>query len=90
MRRRINMLRQKANEVSVRICDVVIFLCFTLFFWLIVYYLIFFACFLRNSQANAKLMKDPEPINFGAYKQKLRFTSSAVDALEVCIFRCVL
>eukprot|EP01034_Spumella_vulgaris_P028943 gene28943-35900_t len=31
---------------------------------------------------SAKYSAAPEPVNFGAYKSKLRFTSSAVDVLE--------
>jgi hypothetical protein len=29
-------------------------------------------------------VKDPLPIDFSAYKKKLKFTASAVDAIEVC------
>lgn len=32
---------------------------------------------------SAKFLKAPEAIEFGAYKNKLRFTSSAVETLEV-------
>jgi hypothetical protein len=40
--------------------------------------------FSSNTQANsAKYLKEPETINFGAYKNKLRFTGSAVESLEV-------
>ncbi len=35
-------------------------------------------------QANsAKFVKDPSPIDFSAYKKKLKFSSTAVDKLEV-------
>ena len=34
---------------------------------------------------NAKYVKATAAIDFGAYKKKLKFTGSAVDALEVSI-----
>jgi hypothetical protein len=38
-------------------------------------------CFKQAS--SAKFLKEPEAINFGAYQKKLKFTGSAVQALEV-------
>mmetsp|Transcript_45810 Transcript_45810/g.97734 ORF Transcript_45810/g.97734 Transcript_45810/m.97734 type:complete len:159 (-) Transcript_45810:89-565(-) len=49
LKRRVNMLRAKAFEVSA---------------------------------SSSKYLKEPEAIDFAAYKNKLRFTSSAVEALE--------
>jgi len=49
VRRTINMLRAKANEMTA---------------------------------SSAKYNKEPEQIDFAGYKKKLRFTASAVDALE--------
>lgn len=37
----------------------------------------------RLQASSAKYLKEPEPINFAAYQKKLKFTGSAVQALEV-------
>ncbi|KAJ1434736.1 hypothetical protein B484DRAFT_446412 [Ochromonadaceae sp. CCMP2298] len=49
MKRKVNVLRNKANEISAM---------------------------------SSKYIKEPEAIDFAAYKGKLRFTSSAVESLE--------
>ena len=72
VKRSINVMRGKANEIVVRSA----------------YFLITNPYeFIDGLQTNSsKFVKAPEPIDFNAYKAKLKFSATAVEALEVLLF----
>ena len=77
VKRAVNILRGKANEITVRALLFVLMLTTVFLFSSCYFLLIFF------QSDNAKYVKATAAIDFGAYKKKLKFTGSAVDALEV-------